>query len=557
MELRQYIHVLIRWWWLIVIAMVVAAATAFLGSLATPRQYQSRTTLMVGQVLQNPNPNASDFGAGEALAQSYSDLARREPVLRSALSSLELEWDWIVLQGMVSSRVVPGTQLLEISVLDTEPERAKILADEIARQLILQSPASTDPQKESERQFILTQIEDLKANLKHAQEEIQQLDDVIGSANSARQIQEARARQDTLRAQVSSWQSTYAQLLSSLQQGTTNFLSVVEPAVFGWQVGTSTAVNVLLGAGIGFVLASAAAFLLEYLDDTLKTSDDVRQTTELATLGGVAYIEGEDLSSKLVTIRQPRSPTAEAFRMLRTNLQFSAVDHPLQTLLVTSSSPEEGKSLTVANIAVVMAQAGKHVVLVDADLRRPSQHLIFDLNNTVGLTTILLDGDIHLADMLQNTSVENLKVMTSGPIPPNPSEILGSMRMGHLIETMQEQADIIIFDSPPVTAVADATILAARLDGTLLVIDSGRTRREMARRTKEALVAVGATVLGVVLNRLPERDSGYGYYYQEEGLPQARRSRIAFMIRRNNHTSKPAKKPSAKSERRISKGDAA
>jgi capsular exopolysaccharide synthesis family protein len=243
--------------------------------------------------------------------------------------------------------------------------------------------------------------------------------------------------------------------------------------------------------------------------------------------------------------------------MLRTNLQFSSVDHPLHSLLVTSSSPEEGKSFVVANIAVVMAQVGKRVVLVDADLRRPSQHLIFDLGNTVGLTTVLLDGDIHLAEVLQNTPVENLKVMTSGPIPPNPSEILGSLRMGHLIETMQEQADIIIFDSPPVTAVADATVLAARLDGTLLVIDSGRTRREMARRTKEALVAVGATVLGAVLNRLPERDSGYGYYYQEEDPQQARRSRTAFLIRRSNHTSSPAKKPPAKSERRINKGDAA
>lgn len=552
MELRQYANVLIKWWWLIAAAVVVASVSALFGSLATPKQYQSRTTLMVGQIFQNPNPNGSDFSTGQALAQSYSDLVRREPVLRETLKSLNLEWDWGTLQNMVSSHVVPGTQLIEIDVIDSNPMRSQILADQIVKQLIMQSPAGTDPQKEAERQFGLAQIEDIKKNLKNAQDEINQLDDVIAKANSSRQIQDARTRQDSLRQQISSWQATYAQLLTTLQQGTTNFLSVVEPAQLGFAVGTSTMTNVMLAAAIGLTLASAAAFLLEYLDDTIKSTDDVRQVTELETLGGVALIEGEDYASKLITILQPRSPTAEAYRMLRTNLQFSSVDRPLQTLLVTSANPVEGKSVTVANIAVAMAQAGKQVVLVDADLRRPVQHLVFNLDNNIGLTSILLDSNTRLENALQNTSVQNLKVMTSGPIPPNPSEMLGSKRMGYLIDALQKQADIVIFDSPPVMAVADATVLATRLDGTLLVIDSGHTRRAMARRSKEALSAVGATVLGAVLNHIPMRGTAYHYYYGEE---RERRRRIAvtnLFSRRNRHaapTTPPAKTHAAATER--------
>ena len=369
MELRHYANIFVKWWWLIVASVVVAGFAAWLGSRATPRLYQSRTALMVGQVLQNPNPNASEFYTGQALAQSYSDLARREPVLVGTLSALGLDWDWATLQGLVTSRVVPGTQLLEIVVQDTNPERAKIIADEIAHQLILQSPAGSDPQREAEREFIQSQIDDLKNNIQKGRQEISQLDEVIAQATSARQIQEARTRQDSLRSQVSSWQNTYAQLLTSLQQGTTNFLSVVEPAKVSWTpVGSGASTNVLVAAAIGLVLAGGAALLLEYFDDTLKTSSDVRHITELTTLGLIPSIDGRSDPEKLTTLNEPRSPIAEAYRMLRTNLQFSDIDRPLKTLMVTSANPDEGKSVTAANLAIVMAQAGKRTILVDTDM---------------------------------------------------------------------------------------------------------------------------------------------------------------------------------------------
>jgi len=239
----------------------------------------------------------------------------------------------------------------------------------------------------------------------------------------------------------------------------------------------------------------------------------VRQTLELTTLGAIARIDGKGYPGQLIVLRHPRSPVAEAYRVLRTNLQFSAIDRPLRTLMVTSASPVEGKSVTAANLAAVMAQAGKRVILVDADLRCPVQHRIFELNNNEGLTTALVQGNVDPTELLCACPIGNLSILPSGPLPPNPAELLGSQRMGDLIEALQKRADVVIFDCPPVMAVADAAILAARLDGTLLVVDSGKTRRPIAQRVKGTLESVGARLLGVVLNRLSTRSSGYYYYY--------------------------------------------
>lgn len=540
MELRQYLNVIFKWWWLIVVAAVIAGLAALLGSLTTPRQYQSRATLMVGQTLQNPNPNAPEFSTAQVLAQNYSELVRREPVLRGTLSQLGLDWDWAILQNMVTSRVVPGTQLFEIAVLDNQPQRAKNLADALIQQLINQSPAGADEQTSVERQFMQTQAEDLRNNIEKAQKEILDLDTVISTANSARQIQEARARQDLLRTQVSDWRDTYVQIQNALRQGTTNFISVVEqPQVPITPVGTGTSTTVLIAAAIGVMLAVGAAFLLEYLDDTVKSAEDVRQIAQLATLGGVPTIAGENFSDKLIALRQPRSPITEAYRMIRTNLRFSNIDSPLRTLLITSPNPEEGKSLTVANLAVVLAQSGQRVILVDADLRRPMQQRLFELSEQVGLTTILPNPALHVSDVWQDTPIENLKVITSGPIPPNPADMLGSKRMGQLIEELRTKAEIILFDTPPVTAVADASILAGRLDGALLIVRCGQTRRAPLQHSQEVLSTAGANLLGVVLNQLPKREKDYAYYYSEDEKPQ-QRSLFSNLLNRSKKRSKPA-----------------
>jgi len=213
----------------------------------------------------------------------------------------------------------------------------------------------------------------------------------------------------------------------------------------------------------------------------------------------------------LITISDPRSPLSEAYRTLRTNLDFASLDRALKTLAVTSAGVGEGKSTTLANLAVVSAQAGRKVLLVDADLRRPMLHDIFGLSNSAGLTTAIRDG--ATAELpLQETEIPGLMVLTSGPLPPNPAELMGSRRMEEVIATLGRHADQIFFDTPPVVAVTDAAVLATKVDGVLLVISAGKTRRENARSAVQRLKQINARMVGTVLTNVP-LGAGFGGYY--------------------------------------------
>ncbi|MBC8159966.1 MAG: CpsD/CapB family tyrosine-protein kinase [Roseiflexaceae bacterium] len=214
--------------------------------------------------------------------------------------------------------------------------------------------------------------------------------------------------------------------------------------------------------------------------------------------------------TQLITLRDPRSPAAEAYRTLRTNIQFSSLDNPLHTLLVTSTAPDEGKSTTICNLAVAMAQAEQRVILVECDLRRPSLHTLFGLPNEQGLTSLILEADQPLLP-LHATEVPGLMLLTSGPLPPRPADILGSRRMEQLIARLRGEADVILFDTPPVVAVTDAAVLATRVDGVLLVLQAHKTSRERARQARQILEKVKANIIGVVLNGA-DAEQGYGYY---------------------------------------------
>lgn len=214
--------------------------------------------------------------------------------------------------------------------------------------------------------------------------------------------------------------------------------------------------------------------------------------------------------SPLIALRDPRSPAAEAYRQLRTNIQFSSLDQQLRTLLATSTAPDEGKSTTIANLAVTMAQSEQRVILVDCDLRRPTLHELFDLPNDAGLTSLILaqeDAEIPLLD----TVVPGLSLLPSGPLPPRPADILGSRRMETIIARLRGAADIVLFDTPPVVAVTDAAVLATRVDGVLLVFHAGKTSRERGRQARQMLEKVKANIVGVVLNNA-KVEQGYGYY---------------------------------------------
>ncbi|MBI3912674.1 MAG: CpsD/CapB family tyrosine-protein kinase [Chloroflexi bacterium] len=223
-----------------------------------------------------------------------------------------------------------------------------------------------------------------------------------------------------------------------------------------------------------------------------------------------------DLNSSLITISNPRSPISEAYRTLRTNLEFSSLDKPIRTMVVTSAAPDEGKSTTLANLAVALAQGGKKVIVVDCDLRRPSLHQLFNARNATGFTDMMRDDALMSKPPLQETGVANLQLLTSGTLPPNPAELVGSRRMGDLIAALVKKVEMVLFDAPPIIAVTDAAVLASKVDAVLLVISAGKTKREHAKKAQALLDKVNAHLIGTVLNNVKGDAGLYQYYSSEE-----------------------------------------
>ncbi|MBI1277283.1 MAG: polysaccharide biosynthesis tyrosine autokinase [Anaerolineaceae bacterium] len=213
----------------------------------------------------------------------------------------------------------------------------------------------------------------------------------------------------------------------------------------------------------------------------------------------------------LITLTDPRTAAAEAFRSLRTNLMFSSVENPLHTLLITSTAQSDEKSIVLANLAVTFAQSGNKTILVDSDLRKPAQHEIWAIPNDRGLTTMMIEDGAMSSPPLVNTDIEGLQVLPSGPLPPNPADILSSQRMSALIGVLKARANYVLFDAPPVLAATDAALLGAKLDGVLLVVRAGHTRREHTVRAREALERVHVRILGAVLSNAPKESVGSEY----------------------------------------------
>lgn len=269
--------------------------------------------------------------------------------------------------------------------------------------------------------------------------------------------------------------------------------------------------NLLTGLGLGMILGIAFAAIRERLDNTVKDQNALEEMTGVGVIGTIP-MDKERKTSPTILFEEDNSPIAEAFRKLRTNLQFLAVDDPPHVIVLTSSVPNEGKSTTSINIALCLAEAGHDVVIVDADLRRPSVHKYLDLVGQVGLSTVLFGG-IPLSDALQSTKFTRLTVLTSGASPPNPSELLGSQAAKSLIADLRRKFDYVIIDSPPVLAVTDAAILAANADGALVLAKFGVTKTDQVAHAFENLANVGANPLGAILTMVPVRGHGYGYGY--------------------------------------------
>lgn len=521
-ELRQYIAIILKRWWVILLALIVAVALGYGYTQRQPRVYEATASILVGQSIQATDVNRTQIQVSEQLAETYAALARREPVLQGAVEELGLDYNWQNLRGRVSANIVPGTQLVEVTVAASTPEEAGIIANEVARQLVLLSPTNLQNQESVQTTaFVNQRLESLQSKIEDGQQRLEELEAVDVSGLSAEEVSQLEDEITTIQNLISEWDRNYAQLLAFVEgQQSANYLKIIEEAQGSLKPKSpNVQLNMMVSIVMGLALGLALAFILEHLDDTVKVTDDMGQTFGLTPLGAVRKSKERGYAKALITAQDRFSPDSEAYRMIRSNIQFMSVDGPGKSILVTSSVRGEGKSRIAANLGVVLAQAGLKTIIVDTDLRRPVQQDMFDLPIQNGLTELLRKPELAVTEFLANTHVPGLQVLTSGVLPPNPSELLGSQRMQQVMAELSELADMVIYDSPPVVIVADAAILAKQVAGVVMVVEVDRTRRDVVNQAIFNLRQAEANVYGVVLNQVSKKRHSYyyqGYYYKQD-----------------------------------------
>ena len=526
-ELRRVIVIALKRWWLIVLMTALAASLGYSISRIQTPVYQATATMLIGQIFQSTSPDRADIQTSEALAQTYADIAHRQLVLQGVVEALDLNVTWQSLRKRVQVESVTGTQLLQVRVEADSPEVARRIADEVANQLILLRSANGEGgESDNGQSFIRQQIQDLEERITGGQERLKVIDSDIavlqervqsfqGTDNSTLkdELAQLQNEKNTLEGLMTEWGKTYAELLAYIQpSGTSNSLSVVESAQASNQaIRPRVLLNTVLGGGLGLILALGLIFLLEYLDDTFKLFDDLYQSEELNILGVIGIIKGNNYSEKLITHLEPFSSVIESYRKVRSKIRLTFIERSMKSIMVTSPMPGEGKSITVANLGIALAQASIKTIIVDADLRIPALHQVFNVENETGLADLLDSQGTRFNKYLKNTPVKGLQLLTSGKSLQDPSERLGSERMLQIIKGLEKIADVIIFDSPPALLVADAMVLSTQLDGVVLVIQSGKSKWSAVRQTLFDFQKANANLLGSIINQVPKTNT-YAVY---------------------------------------------
>jgi non-specific protein-tyrosine kinase len=512
--LRHYIRLLWRRKWIIALSTVIVGGLALAFTATQTPLYRASS-----EVLLRPRTSESLFNAaGGGYVDPFRDAATQILVITGEPVRNRVQ-EKIGVAPTVSAASVGGTEIVRITAVSTDPDEAMKVANAYAVAYI-EYRRSSD-------------VEDLGQASQAIQEQVTALQRQVDGYE--RQIAEApplqrevvrstvQSERDGLIAQIVGLKQTLdrIQLNNSLNRGGAQVVAQAQVPTTPFE--PRPVKNGTSGAIVGLILGVVLAFVLDLLDDSVKTKEDVERITNRVGLHVVATVPSvrgwrDRKETRLIMQEDPSSTTAEAYRTLRTSMQFMGLDRPLKLVQVTSPQAGEGKTTTLSNLAVVWARAGQRVVMVDCDLRKPRLHEFFDLSSEVGLTSVLL-GETPLSQAVKKVAgEENLYVLPSGPEPPDPAEVLAGMRLIEVITALQGMADVVLIDSAPVLPVADAAILASRVDGTLLVLSSGASNRKQVHRTLELLGQVGAPLIGVVLNRAKgdAEFGGYGYSYRTD-----------------------------------------
>ena len=520
-DVRRYLGLFWHWAWLLILLTVLSLGVGYFMSSQQAPVYQASATLLISES-RTVNEYANIL-ASERLAQTYSQLMIQQPVLDGVMARLGLDLSSETLKNRIRVSVVQDTQLMVVTVEDSDPVRAAQIANTLGEVFAEQNAAYQAERYGDSKTSLSAQLNQVDQQIRDANDAIATLADQyekVTDENGNTQVVitfEQQLERDRLEANLALYQQIYSNLLQSYESvrlaeiQSTSTVRLVEQASSPLRpIRPNVLQDTALAAVVGLILGIGLIALIELLDDTLKGPEDVTRHLGLPVLGYIGEIEEEH--GWPITAVKPRTPIAEAFRSLRTNMQYASVDRPIRTLLVTSPSPKDGKSTIATNLATVIAQSGRQVALLDSDMRRPSLHSKLRLSNRTGLSDLFVQSNGHMVNNLRETKVPGLALITSGSLPPNPAELVGSEKMAEIIRQMLSQVDVVVIDTPPVMAVTDAAVLAPRVDGVLLVIRPGVTKLAAAKQTIETLMRGGANILGVVLNGIGKRGARYYYY---------------------------------------------
>lgn len=521
-ELHRLINIVLRRWWLLIGLTALAAAAGLMISQRQTPVYEATATLLVGDITKTTNLSREDVQMSALFAQTYADLAVRQPVMQGVVEMLDLNESWEDLRKRVQVTSIDDSQLIEIKAEARSPELAKQVADEIAKQLILIGPTNVGSQSGNVVQgFVHQQMEDTQLRILDGQTRIKEIEAAMTERITPSKMIELQAEKVNMERLVADLVLNFVELSNlAAQDRNPNALSIVETAYAEKDpIRPRANLNILLGAGLGMLLALGLIFLWEYIDDAIKDVDDLSAYEKLNVLGTVGKIKGQRYSEKVVTHWLPSSPTAESYRMIRNKIRFGAGGSQARSIVVTSPEPEEGKSITAANLGVIMAQAGIRTVLVDADLRHPVQHQAFAVKLKSGLADLISTQGATIVDCLKPTSIENLHVITAGESAQNELEQMNSDRISAVLTTLEQYAEVIIIDSPPALLTADAMTLSNRADGAIVVVRAGKTKRKALRQTLIDMQEANANVIGCIYNQ-PRKENNLAAYkrHRQGGL---------------------------------------
>ncbi len=531
--LPRYIRLIGRWWWLLLLSVLIPVAVSYQWTARRPPLYQARATLMVGTSLRTLNPDPWQMNLSTTLAGAYAELAKQGPVLEAVIERLGLPRTPEQLAVQVDTRIYSGAQLLEIRVTDTDPQVAALIANAMADELIRRSPASgaSDPEQQV---FIRSQMADLQDKIEAVSREIERLTAQMATLTSAAEIKEIQDRIAALETVKTTYQARYADFLQLYNPESPNLLSLFDAASPPSQPIPGKTWLIIGVAGVsGLALAVAALILMDYLDTSIRWENDtVQASLGLPILGAIPQISrrqqnGGPLHSADIPI------LSESIHGIQTQIFFAHPNRSIRTLLVTSPGAQEGKSFVLAHLAMALTEAGYRVVVADVDLRRPSLHEFFEQPNVIGVAN-LLDGqrnDLRLSEMLRPVEAKRLWFLPAGRTSVEPALLVGSRRFRAFLDELQQYADVVLLDSPPVLGPPEAALLASMADATLLVVDDGITSHTAARKARDRLMGQeGVNLLGVVFNRVKASSHGYGYaYYGKDQKRPRRRKERAFL----------------------------